>query len=156
MAESMSREMIFGARRFASVGIYGIGNECNTEHPEALPFFERIARTLRECDNTRPLGYASLYGQCKEIAHTVDIMGINSYFGWYGTIDTFNIIDERRGQVRVADISELPLLIDKVEQEVGEDKVIMLTEFGGDSLPDFLSNECALWSENYHAQVVEK
>ena len=27
--------------------IYGIGNECNTEHPEALPFFETIAQTVR-------------------------------------------------------------------------------------------------------------
>ena len=157
VAVQMTKEMIKGARRFASVVIYGIGNECNTEHPEARPFFEKISKTVKKTDDSRLLGYASLYGQCKDIAHTVDVMGINSYFGWYGVIDTFNIADERNGVVRT--VNEIPYLIDlikSVEQDVGEDKVILLTEFGADSVPQFISPECALWSENYHALVVEK
>jgi len=157
VAVSMTEEMIHGARRFASVVFYGIGNECNTDHPEAIPFFETISNTVRQADSTRLVGYASLYGQVGKIAHTVDVMGINSYYGWYGTIDSrFNIYDERNGEMRIADISELFPTIDKVLAETPGDMPVLLTEFGGDSIPGFLCTECALWSENYHAQVVEK
>ena len=156
VAVSMTVEMIKGARRFASVAIYGIGNECNIEHPEAVPFFEKISDTVRKCDASRPVGYASLYGQCKEIAHVVDIMGINSYFGWYGVIDMFEIVDERNGEKRDVEIPELVDLIEKVISETSADTVIMLTEFGGDSVPGYISEECALWSENYHALVIKK
>lgn len=148
--------MIVGAHRFACVVIYGIGNECNTDHPEAIPFFEKISDTVRKTDGTRLVGYASLYGWIGKIAHTVDVIGINSYFGWYGTIDTFDINDVRNGEMRVADVSKLHKVIEKAESETAKDTPLLLTEFGADSVPGYLSAECALWSENYHAQIIEK
>ena len=155
-AVRMTEEMVFGARRFASVVIYGIGNECNTEHPEALPFFEKIAAAVWTQDRTRPIGYASLYGQIGNIAHLIDVMGINSYYGWYGVIDPFDICDDRNGEIRCADVSGVLELISQAEEQTNSDTVLLLTEFGADSVPGYLSPECALWSENYHAQVVEK
>ena len=156
VAVSMTKEMIKGARRFASVILYGIGNECNVNHPEAVPFFETIAKTVKDEDSTRLVGYASLYGIVGKITHLVDVMGINSYCGWYGTIGTFDITDERNGEMRIADVSAVHGIIENVEKETNDDTVLLLTEFGGDSVPGFISPECALWSENYHAQVVEK
>ena len=68
----------------------------------------------------------------------------------------FQIVDERNGVARTLEIPELSELITSVEKDTSEDTVIMLTEFGGDSVPGYISEECAFWSENYHALVVEK
>ena len=156
VAVSMTEEMVKGARPFASVILYGIGNECNTDHIEAIPFFEKISETIRKADNTRVIGYASFYDCIGKISHTVDVMGINSYCGWYDVIDTFNIHDERNGVMRIADVSGLNTMIENVEARIDKDMPILLTEFGVDSVPGYISPECALWSENYHAQVIEK
>ncbi len=160
-AVSMTEEMISGGRRFASVIIWGIGNECNTEHPEALPFFEKVAETVRNADSTRVIGYASLYGKVGNIGHLVDIMGINSYYGWYDVIDQFDIEDKletENGFVkkREADMTPLKELIENVEKLIPPDAPILLTEFGADSVPGYYSTACELWSENYHAEVIEK
>jgi len=155
-AVNMTKEMIDGARRYASVIIYGIGNECNTDHPESVEFFEKLSSTVRKADSSRLVGYATLYGQIGKIAHTVDIVGINSYYGWYGTMDIFSVKDERNGVKREADVSELHNVIKRVEEQTGKEIPLLLTEFGADSIPDYISEECALWSENYHAQIVEK
>lgn len=33
---------------------------------------------------------------------------------------------------------------------------LLLTEFGGDSVPGYRDDLCPLWSENYHARLVEE
>ncbi len=159
VAVSMTEEMIKGAKKFASVAIYGIGNECNTDHPESVPFFEKISDTVRKSDSSRPVGYATLYGQIGRIAHAVDIVGINSYYGWYDVLDEVGktgIKEERNGIVRTVDLTEFHKLIEKVDDEIPKDKVMLITEFGADSTPGYISPDCALWSEDYHAQVIEK
>jgi len=161
VARSMTEEMISGARQYASVIVYGIGNECNVNHPEALPFFTLLSQTVRKMDDTRLVGYASLYGQVGTIGHLVDVMGINSYFGWYGTISDFEIEDKRpieNGQVvkREADVSGLHDLIEQTKAQLPKGVPILLTEFGADSVERYHSSACELWSENYHAEVVRK
>lgn len=158
-ALSMTKEMIDVARKYASVVIWGIGNECNVFHPEARAFFEQVAKTVRIEDATRLVGYASLYGQVGCMADLVDVMGINSYFGWYGTFREFEVCDEREpiaGGVarREVDVHELGETIERVTGEIGDDTVLLLTEFGADSIPGYFSSASELWSENYHADVV--
>lgn len=160
-AVSMTREMVEAAAAYASVVIYGIGNECNVTHPEALPFFEKIAATVKECDKTRLIGYASLYGIVGNISHLVDIMGINSYHGWYGSFDMFAVEDklpvvDGKVAARKADVSPVHELIEKVNGEIPENVPILLTEFGGDSVPGYYSTALEFWSENYHADVIRE
>ncbi|MBU4366632.1 MAG: hypothetical protein KKF10_05815, partial [Verrucomicrobia bacterium] len=86
LAQQMAREMIAVARNHPSVAIYSIGNECNTNNPEAEAFFRALAGTIRTADPTRLLSYAALYGIVGPIADIVDVLGINSYWGWYDKI----------------------------------------------------------------------
>lgn len=155
VAVSMTEEMIRGARQFASVIIYGIGNECNTEHPEARSFFETIAQTVRKADSTRSVGFAVLYGLVGCIPEMIDVIGVNSYFGWYGTIQPFDMVDERE-TVREADVTPLHDLLDEVKSQLPEGMPILLTEFGADSVPQYVDPLCPLWSEDYHAKVVTR
>lgn len=161
VAVSMTREMVEAAASFASVVIFGIGNECNVAHPEALAFFEKIAATVKEYDKTRLLSYASLYGWIGNISHLVDMMGINSYFGWYGAFDMYAAEDKlpvEDGKVvaRKADVSPVHELIERVNSEIPEDMPVLLTEFGGDSVPGYYSTALEYWSENYHADVIKE
>jgi len=62
-AVSITAEMTAAAKKFASVIIYGIGNEYNIAHSEALAFFERLASTVLENDCNKLVGFAKLYGK---------------------------------------------------------------------------------------------
>lgn len=89
----------------------------------------------------------------------IDVLGVNSYFGWYGTIPTFGIEDKLPAEdgkvcIREADVSPLGDLIARTLESTPDDMPLLLTEFGADSIPKYYSQACELWSENYHAKVV--
>lgn len=154
-AVQMVREMICEARSHASVMIYGIGNECNVNHPEAFPFFQTLPQTIRDTDRTRPIGYASLYGDLGEIGALVDIMGVNAYYGWYGTFPTFETDEEKQnGVIRTPELTDLHAMLDRVKDALPADTPILMTEFGADSVPGYHSEKKALWSEEYHAALL--
>ena len=158
VAVSMTREMVQAARRFASVAIYGIGNECNVEHPEAMPFCEKIAATVREQDSTKLISYATLYGQVGEMWKLTDLIGLNAYPGWYDTLPPFEIADmpvqEASVAVRTPDVSQIHRLIANLTASIPKDMPILITEFGADSVPGFTSKSGDLWTEDYHAKVI--
>ncbi len=185
LAQQMAREMIAVARNHPSVEIYSIGNECNTDNPEAEAFFRALADTIRKADPTRLLSYAALYGIVGPIADIVDVLGINSYWGWYDVIDKPEVRDqpssrhsgalpcreggrsEVRGQPSVGrqqekivqrrpiDLAKMREMLDKVLS--GKPNLAMfLTEFGADSVPGFFARGRDLWSEDYHADLLRE
>lgn len=160
VAYQMTEEMITVARRHSSVVIYGIGNECNVEHPEAIPFFRELAGLVRAKDNTRLLGYAALYGLVGEIGNVIDIIGINSYYGWYDKISDFykyKPFEKKEGAVKVetVELTAFHKMIEEVIPKLPPKLPILLTEFGADSVPGYHSSSKDLWSEEYHAEVVK-
>jgi beta-glucuronidase len=160
LAQEMAREMIAVARNHPSVAIYSIGNECNTANPEAEAFFRALAATIREADATRLLSYAALYGIVGPIADIVDVLGINSYWGWYNKIWGGKGLapdDAARMAGAVAmepiDLAPMRVMLDTVLAQT-HDKALFLTEFGADSVPGNYSASRDLWSEDYHADLV--
>ena len=161
LAVRMIREMVASAQNHPSVAIYGIGNECNTLNQEAEAFFRTLAATVRESDPTRPVSYAALYGNVGPLADIVDLLGINSYWGWY------NKVFQRKGpesrlprpgsggtaECEPIDLSPMREMIDGVLAQ-NRKAALLLTEFGADSVPGFYSNSRDLWSENYHADLL--
>ncbi len=155
-AQMILREMIAAARSHASVVIYSIGNECNVEHPEAMPFFTTMAQTVRMLDATRLVGYAALYGLVGQIGSLLDVIGINCYEGWYGRISSADT--ERQDDVNPAqtlNLANFHALMKSVRENLPPDLPIVLSEFGGDSVPGFRSSNCDFWSEDYHAVIVK-
>jgi len=163
-AKQMTIEMIRTAKNHTSVSIYGIGNECNTANPEAKEFFRSIAYLVRQEDPARLLSYAALYGNIGPLADMVDILGINSYWGWYDKIFGGKGLkpegDEWQKQSNVPvepiDLGPMRQMLDKAIFENRKDLVLFLTEFGADSVPGFYSQSMDLWSEDYHAEVVKE
>ncbi len=167
LAQQMAIEMIAVARNHPSVAIYSIGNECNTDNPEAEAFFRSLAATMREKDPTRLISYAALYGIIGPIADIVDVLGINSYWGWYDKIWGGKGLEPEdseqwaaaRGQrtVQKESINLAPMqkMIDEVLVKK-RNLALLLTEFGADSVPGSYSASRDLWSENYHADLLRE
>jgi len=161
LAQQMAQEMIAVARNHPSVAIYGIGNECNTAHPAADIFFRQLAATIRAADATRLLSYAALYGIVGSVADIVDVLGINSYWGWYDKIWRGEGVNpdakSSEGMVEMEPIDLKPLrqMLDTVlarKQEIA----LFLTEFGADAVPGYFSRSRDLWSEEYHADLLRE
>jgi beta-glucuronidase len=167
LAQAMALEMIAVARNHPSVAIYSIGNECNTANPEAEAFFRQLAATIRAADPTRLISYAALYGIVGPIADIVDVLGINSYWGWYDKIwggKGLAPADSEQcsvGSVHCSveqepiDLAPMRKMLDEV-LATKRNLALLLTEFGADSVPGSYSASRDMWSENYHADLVRE
>ena len=166
LAQQMAREMVTVARNHPSVAIYSVGNECNTHNPEAEGFFRALAATIRAADPTRLVSYAALYGIVGPIADLVDVLGINSYYGWYDVIwrepqaagqgsagEAVTGGDPGAVRSQPIDLAPLRAMLAKVLASHPE-RALFLTEFGADSVPGNTSRSHDLWSEEYHAALL--
>ncbi|NLO73633.1 MAG: hypothetical protein GX100_05920, partial [candidate division WS1 bacterium] len=146
LARQMLREMVTQAINHPSVIFWGVGNECNTDHPEAVAFFRGCVEEVRALDPTRLIGYAALYGGVGCTAEMVDVIGINEYWGWY---DRLRFSGEDQPPPRLP--LELPELKACLEEQSALGKPLLITEFGADAEPGFHSPHTELWSEEYQA-----
>lgn len=145
LARQMLREMIFQAYNHPSVVFWSIGNECNTDHPEAKDFFKKLVEEIRKIDPHRLITYASLYTNVGCVEELVDVIGINEYWGWYDVC-----FKEIKG---VPDLDMLEKELNKFVKQYK--KVILMSEFGADAVPGFRSKKIKPWTENYQAYLLE-
>ncbi len=73
-----------------SVFTWSVGNELTTNPgPPIQRYFEWTRRIADAYDPSRPLSYARQVGWeygCIPMYRTFDLIGLNDYFGWYGTL----------------------------------------------------------------------
>lgn len=122
-------------RNRASVALWSIGNE-NPDSDDRLQFMCRLAQTARELDPTRPITAACLvnvgeYRIEDRLADTVDLVGVNEYYGWY-----------YHGQEHV----------DRLVKS-RPDKPIIISEFGAGAVFLHGSRPAPKWSEEYQADL---
>jgi len=157
VAANMMQEMISAARNHASVMIYGIGNECNLKNRESSSFFKQMSQIARQADPARLISYAALYGNVGTIAQYIDVLGINSYWGWYDKIwGGKGLLPEEEGKTskcKSIDLKPMRTMLDDVLKKK-QDLALLLTEFGADSMPGLISKQRCLWSEDYHADLI--
>lgn len=162
LAQTMVAEMIRTARQHPSVAIYGIGNECNTANPEAEAFFRALADRVRAEDPDRLVSYAALYGNVGPLARIVDVLGVNSYYGWYDKVFGGKGVTpgaepgDAEATVRKEPIDLTPLrsMLAEILRSSPDNLALLLTEFGADSVPGFRARGRDLWSEDYHADLL--
>ncbi|MGH2840257.1 MAG: glycoside hydrolase family 2 protein [Solirubrobacteraceae bacterium] len=78
---------IVANRNHASVFVWSIGNELSSRPGPVISFYiKRATRRAKQLDPTRPVGLA-INGYptsgCRVEYAPLDILGLNSYFGWY-------------------------------------------------------------------------
>ena len=140
LAEEQVREMVTRDHNRAAVILWSVANE--TPASEArMSFLTHLAKTVRMLDNTR-LVTAALDTQSYEevgirivdpFVDQVDVIGVNSYCGWYG--------------------STLPTACADIKWFSEHMKPVVFSEFGAGALEGHHGGDLDRWTEEYQASV---
>ena len=138
-AEQQLEEMISRDKNRASIILWSVANE--TPNDEArLTFLQKLSEKAHTLDNSRFIT-AALESQVSKdgvrvindpFAGTVDVIGINSYCGWYGGT---------------------PESCSRLRWDSPYDKPVIISEFGGGALYGKHGKESERWTEEYQAAV---
>jgi len=138
-AERQLKEMIARDRNRASVVLWSVANE-TPDTPARLDFLSRLITTARGLDDSRLLTAASDTQQHLEnvrriddpLAPLVDVIGINSYCGWYGGT---------------------PESCAGLRWESDYGKPVVMSEFGAGAKQGLHGRKTQRWTEEYQAEV---
>lgn len=141
-AERQMTEMVDRDHNRASVILWSVANE--TPRSDArFTFLSNLVESVRELDSTR-LVTAALETQSRgegvigihdPMEAVVDVIGVNSYCGWYG-----NMLPEECSDLR---------------WESDSNKPVILSEFGGGALQGYHGEENERWTEEFQAAVYD-
>ena len=140
-AEAQLTDMIGRDTERASIIIWSIANETPVNEARTK-FLTRLATKARALDGTRPIS-AAMEKHAKAgakdvqvvqdpLADVVDLVSFNEYVGWYdGT----------------------PEKCARVSWEIGYNKPIFISEFGGDARQGLHGDKTQRWTEEYQADL---
>ncbi len=138
-AENQLKEMISRDKNRASIILWSVANE-TPEGEDRLAFLGKLAEHARKLDNSRLITAAldtqgnSIEGKLIEdpLGEVVDVIGINSYCGWYGGTP------ESCATIKWASKFNKPMI---------------MSEIGGGALFNLHGNKNERWTEEYQADV---
>ena len=142
-AEQQLREMISRDKNRASVVLWSVANETPIS-PARTDFLARLAATARALDETRLVTAAvfagitdtpdgdALFTVEDPLAEHLDVVGVNEYVGWYGS---------------------LPDAIAGVRWATTVEKPLVISEFGAGALYGFRGDGETRWTEDYQARL---
>jgi len=140
-AEAQLTDMIGRDAERACIVIWSIANETPVNEARTK-FLTRLVRRARELDNTRLIsaamekhakpGAPNIQVVQDPLADMVDVVSFNEYIGWYdGT----------------------PEKCARVSWEIGYNKPIFISEFGGDARQGLHGDKTQRWTEEYQADL---
>lgn len=137
-AENQLDELISRDYNRASVIIWSVGNE-NPDSDERYSFMSRLAEHARQADKTRKISAACLVSPDftikDRLAKSLDIIGINEYYGWY-----------------VPDFDYLT----KLFRSSRPDRPVIVSEFGGGALYGHHGSSTEKFTEECQAEIYRK
>lgn len=139
------RELIDRDKNRACVVLWSITNEPESETQAAADFFRPMFDVARQADPTRPVGFVNVMlapaGACK-VTQYADVVMINRYYGWY--VDSGDIPNAIRNmRAEIVRWTEL------------EDKPIIFTEFGADTMAGQHGLMGTMWTEEYQYDLMK-
>ena len=149
LQEEQTALMVRNSRNHPCVILWGFLNETHSHKPESRSLIEKLVKTIKDFDTSRPVTFASCcitYGEmCLDL---VDVISCNTYPGWYGTAfceeDPTIFIKPRLEKV-LEDINTPELI----------DKPVILSEIGAAALYGFRDNiRRTSWTEEFHSDYI--
>ena len=132
-------EMIENHYNHPSIVIWGILNECASETEEGRKKYAAQYAQIRSLDKSRPTTSATcrhLTDICLDIP---DIVSFNMYSGWYKDVP----IDETNRTE-----------IDWIRKSGGDNKPIIVSEFGAAAIYGYRDRAHCKWSEERQADII--
>lgn len=139
------RELIARDKNHPSVVLWSIANEPASQEEGAREYFEPLVEVTRRADPSRPVTYVNVMmapPPVERIADLFDVICLNRYYGWY---------------VNTGDLASAEQALEKellLWQETYARPLIM-TEYGGDTMPGVHSVWDQPWSEEYQSGLLE-
>ncbi|MET0415469.1 MAG: beta-glucuronidase [Actinoplanes sp.] len=138
------RELVARDKNHPSVVLWSIANEPESDTEGAENYFRPLFELTRELDPSRPVGFVNVmlapYGKCR-VSQFADVLMLNRYYGWY------------------VNTGDLPAAELAWEQELrgwaGENKPIIITEYGADTYPGLHSIGAEPWTEEYQVDYLD-
>lgn len=137
------KELIQRDKNHPSVVLWSIANEPESQTEGAENYFRPLFEVAKKADPTRPVGFANMalatYGLCR-LAQFADVIMLNRYYGWYSQTD---------------DMAEAEKILEKELTEwASENKPILITEYGTDTVAGLNAVVTSPWSEEYQIEYL--
>ena len=127
-----------------SVVIWSIANEPESDSEASEEYFRPLFAAAREADPTRPVGFVNVmlapYGKCR-VSQFADVLMLNRYYGWY----VFT------GDLKAAEAAWRQ----ELEGWSNDNKPIIITEYGADTMPGLHQLVPEPWSEEYQVEYMK-
>jgi len=137
-------ELIQRDKNHPSVVMWSVANEPASHEEEALPYFQKIAKEVRNLDSTRPITLvnSSTPDTCR-VAQLFDVVCVNRYYSWY------------------TDPGHLELIKFQLEKDLQGwykkfKKPVFLTEYGADTIAGFHQDPPVMFTEEYQCEMLEQ
>ncbi|MFG3341380.1 glycoside hydrolase family 2 protein [Glycomyces sp. NPDC048151] len=135
-------EMVAASQNHPSIILWGILNECPSWSDEGHPVYATLLGRLRELDPERPVTYASINAHDDKCFDLVDVVGANTYPGWY-----------------FGDVPDIPGELDRIAAHVDAlgfaDKPLIISEIGAGAVPGWNDAHGSLWTEDYQSSLLD-
>lgn len=126
--------------------LWGFLNEGATNKPGARECVEKLCRTAKELDPTRPVTFATMHEMRDLCLDLADVVSFNTYPAWYSGHQTFLEKSEVTNKIHdlLSCVRKNPALAEKP---------VLISEIGAGA---FIGDHSGRrWSEEYQAQLIE-
>lgn len=139
--EDCIREMIENHYNHPAIVIWGILNECAAETEEGAKMYEKQYAQIRSMDRSRPVTSATCRHFTDITLHMPDVVSFNMYTKWYKNDD----ISDRNDRE-----------IEWIKNSGGDNKPIIVSEFGAAAIYGYRDKSMCKWSEEYQAELLKE
>ncbi len=137
--EDCIREMIYNHYNHPSIIIWGILNECASETPEGREMYKKQYEQIKSMDKSRPTTSASCRYYEDICLDMPDIVSFNIYSGWYFEDPVKEEFEKQKKWI---------------EENGGNNKPFIMSEFGGAAMYGFRDPARRKWSEEGQADII--
>lgn len=139
------RELIKRDKNHPCVVMWSIANEPAGDEEGAYEYFKPLVDLTKELDSTRPVTIVSFQTATPKrdlIYSLIDVFCLNRYYGWY----------TQSGDLEAA---EEALRSELTEWWETDQKPIIITEFGADTMHGMTSTIPAMWTEEFQVEFLK-
>lgn len=139
-SEEVTREMVEQHGNHASIVIWAVLNECASDTLFGREIYESELALIRQLDPSRPRTFASHHRERDICLDLADIVSVNLYPGWYTDEDPGELMEQAQ---------------EWAKRLGGEDKALIMSEFGADGYYGFRSRERVKGSEERQCDILD-
>ncbi|KAK2719947.1 beta-glucuronidase-like isoform X2 [Artemia franciscana] len=138
------KELIHRDKNRPSVVMWSIGNEPQSQKPEAAPYYSQVVNFTKLLDPTRPVTLVLSRGYFEDkAAPFLDVICFNRYYSWYSDTGHLELIQQQ-------------LLNEARNWHNKFRKPVMMTEYGAGSIAGFHSDPPVVWTEDYQTALMKE